>query len=579
MNVRAFSDLADIIAAPPGESSEDGKVEGDLESYGSDEDYEDEFEDDFEQNEEQEENRDNEYDDPSPSEKSGLNFANESVLVKSLNSFDFSRSDDSGNYFKEEALSNDNSMSSSSAKSDKIVFLDGDDNEVSGEVIVESETAIDVGKVQAANFRNLEVVADAIVISKQDDAQNAGQYLYNASLVAALPNDENNHPSVQKHFNASTSKREKKRHVHEVPLDKTESIPVNVPKSNVHGSNYSADRNFSRVKKVSAWEVPGVQNNNARNLVQNTEKGNPNIVRETDRNEDQDRMKKEEIVMTVLDMLQSAAKKSQMKSEVEYITASGSPRVVNNFKMGVTKRMAMQASGKFFMERVPDFDPDFDAALQFSGRTSEDRAAGDKNGIDCLRELKPSDAVNPHSSTNTERGGVFEYKKSVPNDGDYIKQQQGSPKHSGSVGTSAASSPGVFSSNTSTPHGRHRMQSDTIQQQYQASPSEQWPEQVYAKRENVLAGLSPDESSSISTACESLYSSFLGDLINCCKGRANECRNTEEMAMLKVLSEHVSSAFAGGSKQEALQCRMMEGAIEVHNATKRRLQHVVRNNT
>jgi hypothetical protein len=39
-------------------------------------------------------------------------------------------------------------------------------------------------------------------------------------------------------------------------------------------------------------------------------------------------------------------------------------------------------------------------------------------------------------------------------------------------------------------------------------------------------------------------SGFIADLISLCKARAEHCQSPEEMAMLRVLSEHVRECFS-----------------------------------
>ena len=590
MNVRAFSDLADILitSAPDDKKSEEHKSEdgGDLESYGDDE-YDDEFEDDFEQ--EDDDQKSESLDSLSGDHKAVVPpVANESVLVKSVNSIDISRSDDSGDYFKEETLSNDDensNVSGSSTKSDKVVFLEGvDDNDVSEELKVESddkEVVAVEGKMKTSGGVEVPTVVSGMHVSDDD----AG--------ITILPSNQNHHPVVLKHITSIKNEKKDTSHVVLAPIVEAETTPVSaVPKSNVRGPS-GIDRQFSRVKKVSAWEVPGIKTNkkSVENILTKQNTTSTGLKRgKSDAHELQDRIKKEEIVMTVLDMLQSAAKKTQQQREVDYVTTSGSPPVVNNFKMGVSKRLAMQASGKFFMERVPDFDPDFDAALEFTGRASEDRAAGDKNTY--MSDTVSGDA---RISGSSKDWGVMEHKdtthvspqqskvqaqrsspsaapssSTAPSRYPAYNTKSRSPNYTESGGKSSSTSPGVMSSSATSPTCSPNMQTKSVRQ-FRVSASEQWPK---ANRKNVLADLSSDDSASISTACESLYSSFLGDLINACKSRANECQNTEEMAMLKVLSEHVSSVFAGGERQEDLQCRMMQGAVEVHNATARKLKPI-----
>ena len=89
-----------------------------------------------------------------------------------------------------------------------------------------------------------------------------------------------------------------------------------------------------------------------------------------------------------------------------------------------------------------------------------------------------------------------------------------------------------------------------------------WLKPTYLKRHHVLKDLPSEEAGELSNKCEKLYASFLNDLVENCKKRADSCNTTEEMAMLRVLAEQVTSKFAAGEPQEDLQSRMLQGAIE-----------------
>ena len=83
----------------------------------------------------------------------------------------------------------------------------------------------------------------------------------------------------------------------------------------------------------------------------------------------------------------------------------------------------------------------------------------------------------------------------------------------------------------------------------------------YEKRADVLANIPSIQASNLTSSCETLYATFLSDIINNCRRRANECKNTEEMAMLKSLSDYVFAAFGSGDRIENIQCNMLRNAM------------------
>ena len=85
-----------------------------------------------------------------------------------------------------------------------------------------------------------------------------------------------------------------------------------------------------------------------------------------------------------------------------------------------------------------------------------------------------------------------------------------------------------------------------------------------------------EEIASLTDTCERLYAHFLSDMIENCKRRADACKTTEEMAMLRVLAEQVTGRFAAGEPQEDLQCRMIQGALDTQPWLKRNKQQAER---
>jgi len=680
-----MGDLNDILISP--EPAVASSAPG---SKDAEDDYEDEFEDDFEDED---------------SRRSGKS--------QEIEPFDISKSEDSKTYFEhavqspEQHARPDSRSVSGSNESDE-----SDPNQLQGSRFEEEdveafEESMDVGRsvksppkpfVRAAHLANTPPgSASAPAPIRQQypaptppDAPNASMNksssftrtllappvapkfslpsavfdeLLEVAAHAALPADMNEHPVPAAHFSSRRSAfattvdtgEEMGIADTEARKKKGESDQSASMLQSVHGPRAKGVPAFNAIRRVAAWEVPGVSGVSAG--------GQNEAIKQTAAAEQEKKIQEEDrsqLVLTVLELLQSAAKKSEAQREVEFAIKSSSTTHVSSFHMGgVTRAQAMQANGKFFMSRVPDYDPDFDSALQFLDNTTDDRTSETQEKAaraelrtlqeerERLRQKKeaqlswerdantslesrslgeagsspdtsiqvvnssvdrdsysgrltmanrnlsgnpyrrtnktypPGRATGPHASAshgaqnmkeNTTSNNNNNAHKTHPvavrsggaetgrdnlrgsSDGERDRVYPASPDTAASVtNTSPGSSPGIHSGSP----GQQQ------QQQQGKGPMRAggWPAPLQ-QRKDVLANLPVSRASQLNSTCESLYASFLADLIGNCKKRANECKDTEEMAMLKALSDHVFATFAG-ERLEDVQCKMLQGAVNV----------------
>lgn len=68
----------------------------------------------------------------------------------------------------------------------------------------------------------------------------------------------------------------------------------------------------------------------------------------------------------------------------------------------------------------------------------------------------------------------------------------------------------------------------------------------------------------VSDKAETVYASFLSDLIGLCKRRSQIATSVEEMAMHKAIAEEIKKTFASREQIEIIRSNMIDAAIEVN---------------
>ena len=68
----------------------------------------------------------------------------------------------------------------------------------------------------------------------------------------------------------------------------------------------------------------------------------------------------------------------------------------------------------------------------------------------------------------------------------------------------------------------------------------------------------------VSDKAESVYASFLSDLINLCKRRSQIATSVEEMAMHRTIADEIKKTFASKEQIEVIRSSMVDAAIEVN---------------
>lgn len=687
MNVRQFSmgDLNDILISPePVAATSPAPGSEDVED-----DYEDEFEDDFEDED---------------SRRSGKS--------QEIEPFDISKSEDSKTYFEhavqspEQHARPDSRSVSGSNESDE-----SDPNQLQGSRFEEEdveafEESMDAGRsvesppkplVRAKAFDRAAYLANMHASSASapapvrqqfpaptpPDAPNASinksssftrtllappvapkfslpSAVFDGQLEvaahAALPADVNEHPVPAAHFTsrrtafATTVDTGEEMEIADAEARKKrgESDQSDSMLQAVRGPSAKGIPAFNAIRRVAAWEVPGGSAGGQNEAIKQA-----TAAEQEKKSQEEDRS---QLVLTVLELLQSAAKKSEAQREVEFAMKSSTTTHVSSFHMGgVTRAQAMQANGKFFMSRVPDYDPDFDSALQFLDKTTEDRTSETRektaraelralqeererlrqkkeaqlswerdantslesqslggagsspdasiqvlqvvNGSDgrdrksrgltmanrnlsgnpyrtANKTYPPGRAVGPHASAshgaqnmkeNTTNNAHKTHPVSVRTNGADTERGNLRGSSDGEKDGAYPASPDTAASVTNTSPGAspgiHSGSPGLQQQGMGPMGAGGWPAPLQ-QRKDMLANLPVSRASQLNSTCESLYASFLADLIGNCKKRANECKDTEEMAMLKALSDHVFATFAG-ERLEDVQCKMLQGAVNV----------------
>jgi len=68
----------------------------------------------------------------------------------------------------------------------------------------------------------------------------------------------------------------------------------------------------------------------------------------------------------------------------------------------------------------------------------------------------------------------------------------------------------------------------------------------------------------VSDKAESVYASFLSDLISLCKRRSQIATSVEEMAMHRAIADEIKKTFASKEQIEIIRSNMIDAAIEVN---------------
>jgi len=679
MNVRQFSmgDLADILISPePVTTVRSGSDDVEYE-------YADEFEDDFEEEDTEDEERESYRNVKSPDRDDG----------QDRDQFDISKSEDSRLFSNHvEQLPNHSQSVSGSDEEDE-------EKENSGSKNISTGTGKGVRRSPEETLSNN---ATKAVLASLTSKPSSSTFVpdstatFRGSLLAppvapkltfpstvfdeppiaspgTLPAGMNDHPVPTVHFSsrkntfAEGGQGSNEQAGVEQSLSEYDSEADKMFKA-VRGPATRGVPAFSRVRRVAAWEVPG-GTNSGQNDTSSTVTAQTDLCVDVGKAHHED--DRAQMILIVLELLQSAAKKSEAVREAEFAIKSAATAHFSSFHAGgVTRAQAMQANGKFFMSRVPDYDPDFDAALQFLNEASSDqnqesqqlqlqqkRERAARAELSTLHETRemlrlkreaqqswdreanassespflgsvgggegevPSpdasiqvmqsgarererernrDATreimtnrnrtgNPYRTNNktypsgTTPGSASSSSKEKENDNIAVAiANKTHPMSTRSVGEGAGASaqprnltwaragagvPGKepFPSSPDTLNGSATNSSPGSSPGRPASPLQQqqayggWPVPLH-KRKDILASIPAARASELNSTCESLYASFLADLIGNCKKRANECRDTEEMAMLRALSDHVLTTFSG-ERLEDVQCKMLQGAV------------------
>lgn len=339
----------------------------------------------------------------------------------------------------------------------------------------------------------------------------------------------------------------------------------------------------SKIQVASHWEVPGVSIYEG-NKTQSTATGSKAPNTEEDR-EYTSKSDREKIILTVLDLLQTASKKAQTQQDVQ-VAMKGHAIRIPSVRTGVSKKQALKATGKMYMGNVPDYDPDFDTALQFMRSNewnAEEDPAGEAGATRGSDEMKESSDGRPYYGSSGSGSGSGAGERAASNNKTFPERKPatvgGPRKMNASAPVPIESPKDQFHPMYGKARGYTPSSPATSEQQPQNGPPNfeadkdlravnssvenyaTWLKPNYLKRAHVLSAVPAEESADLSNKCEKLYANFLNDLIQNCKARADQCSTTEEMAMLRVLAEQVTSKFAAGEPQEDLQCRMLQGAL------------------
>ena len=366
MNVRQFSDLSDVLISP------DKSLESHDSSTGAEE-YEDEFEEDFEADSENSRVSDK----PSNGNTSTAFQETQSVPTTNnyaSNSISVSGSDDDKSndnlapreFFEEDALEISHESSSRAIPPRSAALIPTATTSDTVHSTKNIAAVLSTAPVAVADF------AERLLVPPVAPKAVIPAELFEATedlpkRIQELPSNANTHPIPVVHMKANripvtsnlasdseTDVRDTELHnwyaKHQTPV-RGQSGVKSVPA-------------FSAIRRVPAWEVPGISRSEGHST--------PFVPTTAPATVDD----KKQLVLTVLELLQAAAKKAEAQREAELAAKSARTVCVPSFQVGGLQRaQALAAAGKFFIERVPDYDPDFEPALQFLRETDEDREA------------------------------------------------------------------------------------------------------------------------------------------------------------------------------------------------------------
>ena len=349
MNVRSFSDLNDILI------QSDDIVEENKVTNTTEDAEEDEYDDEFHSENEDDEDADPSYLDKNGAVESSKGYNDQQTSNKKTGMVNRNQDQDVDvSMFSIEKRKDDNDDEIMHKSQSYSVFDISD-------VGAEAEVHQGMETIQCDNLRSPpELRADSDVVEALRIPGDLPR-LAEADRVSA---------SVKVGSQARVTTTRAKSKEESVVEERMQQQP------GVKGPTKTTNSMASKVRVAKAWEVPGVGSYEELKMREkSTSAGSqvPQGDRDTRYAEKHD---KEKIVLAVLDLLQGAAKKAQTKHEAE-AAVRGHAIKIPSFRSGVSKRQAMAATGKMFMDMVPDYDPDFETALQFM-RSNEWTNYGDE---------------------------------------------------------------------------------------------------------------------------------------------------------------------------------------------------------
>jgi len=324
---------------------------------------------------------------------------------------------------------------------------------------------------------------------------------------------------------------------------------VSAPSSS-SGSGGSG-RIFSRVHKASPHEIPGYKENvppaslfGASTHFSATSPPYASASTGPSRHE---------VVSAILQCLTAATGTAKTNTERKAAIAQGAVSVPT-LKMGLTKVQALQASGKLFHRDVADYDPDYDEAVEL---LQEEQALAQQY----RPEPQPAPAA-PAPAAAAPRAGLapptvlsreFEVRQASALSSIRPLISPSGPARLVAPRFSSASASASASARTaaSVTFANVGVEGEGREQALQRA-----------------SGGSSSSRADLSATCESVYASFLSDLVGVCRARAEHCQSAAEMAMLRVLSEQVKEVFAG-EEMDALHAKMISAAASVNKGSKR----------
>lgn len=189
------------------------------------------------------------------------------------------------------------------------------------------------------------------------------------------------------------------------------------------------------------------------------------------------------LVASIVQLLNQATETHNNNEVRKAVVASGTQtQALPVLRTGLTKAQALSVSGKLLHRDLPDWDPDYNEGVELIG------------GLEGL--FGGHEDVHPQSSREISRQP--------------LSHPSTQPSHEPKEPPTSMPPASMLPTTRPTPIPSTRL-----------GPNSQAESQ-----------------------CEAVYSGFIGDLITLCKTRAERCQSPEEMAMLRVLSEHVRVCFS-----------------------------------